>query len=666
MLSYQPVEVKPPHANMKSIFRTCFSCWILLLLFQTGYSQQPPNAENYLQRIATAKEDTLLIKAYYDYALAFEAVQLDSAVRYYKLGGDLSKKLDYYPGISHFARNNSVVLNMQGKFDESMALNRSLLTLATGKNHQLDIAKTLNNIASVFNHRGQYDSAYHYYLQSARLFESLHDDRYLNIIYQNIGIILDNLKQYDKSLMYHHMSLHLSRQRKDTASITSVLLNAAGTFGSMNNYDSSLVYSMEALSLARKIGNLYYQQVAHLTLGNIYAHKKDYPASLQNFTHSLEIAQSMDYPSGQAVSLGGLAMASLKMGRLKKANEYALQSLDINKANDYFAEYTRQVKLLADIKSELKQFDSAYHYLEIYTNLQDSLAGINTKKYVADLEMKYQTALKDRSITAQQLEIRQHQDKIRSRNNWLLIALGSLLIVSAISIATYISNRSRKKLLSQEILTLQKEKELETFKAAMEAREQERQRIAREMHDDLGAGLTTILYQASSLKASGKADDSQLDKICETSATLVSQMRDIVWAMNYENDTLDTLVAYIRHQGGSMLSQNDINYEINVPDEIPDIAVRGEQRRNIYLATREALHNVIKHANATKVKMDITVADSLEINIADDGKGISVVDNAWGNGLKNMEARMRQSGGSFSYSSTEPGTLIRLALPLDT
>jgi signal transduction histidine kinase len=204
------------------------------------------------------------------------------------------------------------------------------------------------------------------------------------------------------------------------------------------------------------------------------------------------------------------------------------------------------------------------------------------------------------------------------------------------------------------------------MKSAMEAREQERQRIAREMHDDLGSGLTSIVYQANALKQSqqGTNDISQIDKITNTSTELVARMRDIVWAMNYENDTLDDLVAYIRHQSGSMLSQANIDYEINTPDEIQAVPIGGEQRRNIYLASKEALHNVIKHANATHVSMRISVNDMLNIRIADNGKGPGECGNKKGNGLRNMEVRMRQSGGHFSIEAAEPGTIVNLSMPI--
>ena len=648
--------------------RTCLFLSVHFLTTIGAYSQVQLKTDSLYRRIESAKEDTSRINAYFAFALFLEDINLDSASKYYKIGGELSRKINYYEGISHYAKNYSVVLNMQGRFEESMELHKILLELASARNNQSDIAKTYNNIASVYNHQGQYDSAYYYYIKSAKLFEQLKDDRYLNIIYQNIAIILDDLSQYGKSLNYHRMAIEKSRSQNDTPGVASVMLNAAGTLNKLHRYDSALVLSLEALRLSKTIDNLYYQQVACITIGNIYAQKKKFDAALENFRSALDIATKMNYPSGVSVALTGLAMTSLKMGKFKDADRYALQSLSFNTDENRFSELTQQLKLVADIKAQLKQYDSAYHYLLKYTTLQDSLAGINTKKHIADLELKYETALKDKSIAQQLLEIRQNQDKIESRNKWLWIAFGILVVVMAISAASYISYRSKKQLLGQEIVTLQKEKELESMKASMEAREQERQRIAREMHDDLGAGLTSIVYQVNALKQSQQATDdvSQIDKITDTSTELVAKMRDIVWAMNYENDTLDNLVAYIRHQSGSMLSHANIGYEIDTPEEILPIPISGVQRRNVYLACKEALHNVIKHANATQVSMYITINGTLNIRIADNGKGFAGGCNKKGNGLRNMQARMQQSGGYFSIEAVERGTVVNFLLPLYT
>lgn len=653
---------------MKIATHALSACALLLITCNDAGAQTETGSRQLLQRIHSATSDTSRINAWYAYALSLEDINLDSAAYYYRLGGELSRKKDYYNGMAHYAKNYSVVLNMQGKFDESMELNRSLLTLATARGHEEDIAKTLNNIASVFNHRGHYDSAYEYYLQSARRFEHLKNDRYLNIIYQNIAIVLDELKQYEKSLDYHRMALEKSRHQKDTGGIVSVMLNAAGTLNSLQRYDSSLVLCRQAYQLSKNINNRYYQHVALLTIGNIHAQQKKYDLALDHFNRSLQIAEEMQYPSGQFMALNGLAMTSFKVARYTDANKYAMLGQSLVKQELTFSENIQHLKLLADIKSKLDQPDSAFYYLSKYMTLQDSLTSLETKKHIAGLELKYQTALKDKSIAQQQLRILEKEEHIRTRNNLLMITIAVLVLVSAILLLSYYSFNARKKLLGQQVLTLQKEKEIETIRSAMEAREQERQRIGREMHDDLGAGLTALLYQVNSLKPAenGASNAPAIEKINETATTMISQMRDIVWAMNNEYDSVDDLLAYLRQQVGSQLSQAGVGYEFNTPEHIPDIVIRGEQRRNLYLSAKEAVHNIIKHAAASMVRIHVRVSDDLTIIITDNGKGMNGQKDRWGNGLKNMTARMKQAGGEFSIAPADPGTSVTLSLRLDT
>ena len=124
-------------------------------------------------------------------------------------------------------------------------------------------------------------------------------------------------------------------------------------------------------------------------------------------------------------------------------------------------------------------------------------------------------------------------------------------------------------------------------------------------------------------------------------------MREIIWAMSGKNDTLENLVAYISENAYRYLSNHHIEVDINQPEEIPDIEMSGERRRNIYLAVKESLHNVVKHARATSVSVSFVMNGTLDIHVLDNGKGINN-DNPAGNGMGNMAKRMEDIGGKMN------------------
>lgn len=209
-------------------------------------------------------------------------------------------------------------------------------------------------------------------------------------------------------------------------------------------------------------------------------------------------------------------------------------------------------------------------------------------------------------------------------------------------------------------------KELGTYKAIIDARDNERTRISQEIHDDIGSGLTSIRLLSEIAKAkSADEDNKELEKISSTSNILIDKMNEIIWTLNSRNDTLLNLIAYLRHQIVEFFEPVNIILEINLPENIRDAPISGKVRRNIILAVKEALHNIVKHSQASAVKIDFHVDDSFTISIKDNGVGFTAnVAGISNNGLKNMKERLTSVGGSCNITGNGGGTHILLEIPL--
>lgn len=200
-----------------------------------------------------------------------------------------------------------------------------------------------------------------------------------------------------------------------------------------------------------------------------------------------------------------------------------------------------------------------------------------------------------------------------------------------------------------------------------EALTKERNRIAGEMHDDLGGGLTSIRMLSERLTAKTDNPDMKnaVDKIADHAQSLVLRMSEIIWAMNSNFDTMDNLIAYIRRYSAEYLQEHQLRSVIHVPQNVPDLSISGEKRRNIYLAVKESLHNIVKHAQADRVNIDFEIENNhLAIRVRDNGRGINPeLLNQFGNGLSNMKKRLEDIGGSMMLVN-EDGTEITFSIPL--
>ncbi len=224
--------------------------------------------------------------------------------------------------------------------------------------------------------------------------------------------------------------------------------------------------------------------------------------------------------------------------------------------------------------------------------------------------------------------------------------------------------------LERELVT-QRAKERENYlQLIMHTQEQERNRMAEDLHDELGSGLSTIRFLIESMKLKGESvSPKELHFISLKSAEIIENMRQIIWAVNPEHDNLADLLFYMKRYTGEYLETNKIDWDFNTVAFVPDKKLPPGLRRNLFAILKEALHNVSKHANATNVVVSFEYQqrnESLEcvFKIKDNGKGFDVCSVYSGNGLKNMVRRMKETGGGFQIQNNNPpetGIVIALS-----
>jgi signal transduction histidine kinase len=217
------------------------------------------------------------------------------------------------------------------------------------------------------------------------------------------------------------------------------------------------------------------------------------------------------------------------------------------------------------------------------------------------------------------------------------------------------------------------------------ALEKERARIAKDIHDDLGASLTRITLLSQSARGDLERPEqaaADLDRIYTTARELTQAMDEIVWAVNPHHDTLDSLASYLGGFASDFLSAAGVRCRLDVPLRPPPLPVSAEIRHNLFLAFKEALHNIVRHAGASEVRVSLELEHAnagFTLTVQDDGRGFdpdlahahgiaarggSGPRLASGNGLSNMRLRLEEVGGACRIRSTPgAGALIQFRVP---
>lgn len=438
--------------------------------------------------------------------------------------------------------------------------------------------------------------------------------------HQNMYCYLALLPDSNEQKRYHIMQAYdAARQIQDTPSLAGTYNYLADYYERSGQTDSALYYYHSALQMIRAYPYFLHNdpELCMLSLARIYIDKGDYTqaSSLMEELINKKDPDQFDYNERQLCYY-----LIYKIHEHSKDYRLTMLSYEEWVAIKMQQRHKERERLLLNHEKELKK-----------------LAATHT--------------------------ISRQQNQIRQQRLYLIIALLSLLCLLAIIIPVYLVQRRRKKMMVQELLLQQQAKELDNERKLVE----ERSRIAREMHDDLGSTLTTTLMAAELIKSDPQAPEPR-DMIYTASQNLSQQINEIIWNLNTRNDNVFNLVRYLEQYSRKFLTGASIRLVWSDNAEQDFRHVPGYARRNIYLTVKELLNNVVKHAMADTVSVDIGIKDGfLDITIEDNGIGIPVLtEEGTGNGLANIRHRVQSLGGTFSCRQmpSGPGTVSQIHIPL--
>lgn len=243
-----------------------------------------------------------------------------------------------------------------------------------------------------------------------------------------------------------------------------------------------------------------------------------------------------------------------------------------------------------------------------------------------------------------------------------IIALGVMLLFVGFIIIVILIYNKRQLVQQQEIKIKESEFRNQLLENELERQKSlqaERERISRDMHDDLGAGISAIKLQAEFIKFRLKNPDyaEDLEAIVKTSEEMNLAMREILWSLNSENDTVGNFIEYTLRYIERFLEKTGILLEIKKDGIQPAVNLSVKARRNLFLVIKEAVHNAYKHSKAQTLTVIFSQTDNdLTIDIIDNGKGLSESHHSDGNGITNMKTRIKAIGGTFEVFPSASGT----------
>lgn len=634
--------------------------YMVILFFCTLPSlAQFEKRDSLIKLVPKAKEDTSAVLLYLSIGDLYEGDKPELAKEFYTKSINLSNKLKFNKGIIKSLTYYGGVCSILGQYDSALVYLQKALSQARSDKDSLNIGIGLLNIGATYGFMSDYQTAVEYCLEGLKIVENRKYNAIELQINDKLQVLYQQMTQFDKAIIYGQKAVEQARELKMPFYLAQTLSNLAMSYSGKGLPAKAEPLLTEALSIAKKLGNINMEASILLNLSDVALATRNYEAIKKQCERSLKISRELGSLEVEATSLRALAIYYLHTNNFNKAKQLLEESISISQKNNFKSEYASGLKVFSNLSFATGDFDAGEKYNRQSEAISSELINDIISEKSANLEKKYESEKKDIELELQKSLL--HRKNIINR--MLIISALTLLAISLLLYRTY---KQKQKLQQQRISELEIEKQLTTTEAVLKGEEQERTRLAKDLHDGLGGMLSGIKFSMNSMKGNliMTHDNVQVfERSMDMLDSSIKEMRRVAHNMMPEalirfglNTALNDFCNDI-NQSGALI----VNYQSLGMEEIsidPTVAI------TLYRIVQELLNNAMKHAKASSAIVQVTNSKGLlSVTVEDDGKGfdISILKTNKGIGWTNIQNRVDFLKGKLDIRSKQgEGTSVQI------
>jgi signal transduction histidine kinase len=544
-----------------------------------------------------------------------------------------------------------IVYQYQAKYDSSDIFLNQFLRIATEAENQELISSAYNNLAINYKNRSDFETSIRYFIEALKGYEMLGLDESSAAVLNDIGNTYIYMKNYEMALGYLNKTIDLLKQQESLRAL-SILANTHNSIGyifrSLNNKDSAFFYYNKSLAMKEKVGNLYSWSN---TKNNICSLLRDKPNDCMECYRELLSVQELIKDNA------GIVRTKINLAVVYSDTKQYQQSVDQYKEIiDSYSEYcdftmlSDLYKNIADAYSKLGFYKKAYEHRILYDKYQDSLRNHQVSKEIMNITEQYETEKKEHKIAMQKVEISEAKFKISNRNR-LIFGLGGGA-VAIVFFSLFIIQRNKRKAQQEKDKAIIEEQE-KGLVAIINAQEEERKRVAKDLHDGVGQQISAISLNFQALAKRIDEISTNLNHDITKIKNMIQEAGTDIRAVSHQMmpraltefglvDALDDMIDKSFSNSSIECHFEHRNMEERLPHNI---------EIGLYRIAQELLNNIIKHSNANIAHVQL-VRDKTHctLTVHDNGKGIPST-KPEGIGILNMNSRINALKGEFNLES---------------
>ena len=637
----------------------------LLLLFLKGTFGFTQNALELITKLKTElktnPDDKRKATIYSDIAWYYVNVSTDSALVYSKKAMNESTKLNDSVLIAQVNSDLGAIYFRRNDFENAKKYYGVALNIRKARKDNVGIAKINLHMANIYNKENKKEKALQYYLAGIDYFEKTNNPEIVANTKGNVAALFFELKNYPKAKKYLNDAIKYQEAKKDDNGLSTSYLTLGNIYLKTDDTLNALKLYEKSIASAKKSANNVALSSAMNNLGVIKSEQKKSSEAQTLFANSKAVKDSLSVKKDASISDLSIAKEHIMYQRFDQANKVLYQLKERYQNNPSEQELLLSTyQFFIHTYAYLHQPDSVNYYNNLATNIQSKIVETAIAKQTNELETKYQTAKKEKQLLLKEIEIKQTRDR-------LFLVIGIALIIALIGWLIYRQQKIRNKQQQQEF-------ELKSAIAKIETQnklQEQRLQISRDLHDNIGSQLTFIISSVDNVKYAFNINNDKLDNklsgISNFARETIIELRDTIWAMNKSQITLEDLESRIHNfVEKAKIVKTEIAFTFKVDERLIDIQFSSVEGMNIYRAIQEAINNSIKYANATAISIDMFKEnDTIKVTINDNGIGFSSDEVNLGNGIVNMQKRIKDIGGTFEMNAQKGiGTTIIFKVPM--
>lgn len=643
-----------------------FFCSILFLLFTTIQLMGQVNTlVEEEKNILKLMDDSSKVNKLNKFSEKIQFTDPIKAINIIENSMIISQKINYALGLSVAYGLRAGLLFYEMKLDSCKILLDKAFNLVNNKKDKASknqTANIINRYAAILQRKQNYDSSVALYLKAAAIFKETGDEQKIINCYYNLSGIYKYVGDTAKTFYYARETNKLARTTNDTVFLVRGLIALGEAYNFIKDYDSLLIVSQKGLPMASKQQMTFAQGIFNNFLGLYYTNKaKQYDTGIRFYNSALQSFNNINIPFDKAMVLQNMGHAYLQKKDYQHAILYSKEATELSKSLQFDQVRISSLMDLVHAEEKMGNEGESFMYLKQYVQLNDSIQQRNNQKKVYEAESKHLGEKKELILQAQQKTIKQKNELN------LYLASGVTLLLITVTLL-YFNYRHKQKIQFQKITELETQQQLTATEAVLKGEEQERTRLAKDLHDGLGGMLSGIKYSFNTIKGNliMTPDNTQsFDRSMDMLDSSIKEMRRVAHNMMPEalvkfglDTALKDFCNEIQQSGALYISYQSIGLQHLKTNQTVEITV--------YRIVQELVNNIMKHAAAKNAIVQVTKTNNqLAVTVEDDGRGFdtTILNKTKGIGWSSIENRVEFLKGKLDVDSqTDKGTSVHIEI----